>query len=336
MQLFCCCKSLYNSYTKVYNLEGISMIKIGVSSCLCGMKVRHDGAAKKNAYLLQTLSQYFDFEPHCPEMGAGLGVPRPAMRLQRVGDEIRVIESRNPEADHTDALNDWADKKLPDMKHLDGYVLKNASPSCGMERVKIYDHNNVPTKTATGVFAERLQKMYPNMPVEEEGRLNDPVLRENFIERVYVYNRWQTLMAEGLSVGALMEFHRRHKFILLAHDEKCYRELGPLVASCNRDNLDSLAEQYITMLMGSLRMRASRKRHTNVLMHIFGFIKDKLEPPVKQEVLQQLDKYRTGLVPLVVPLTLIRHYLKQYPNDYMDSQFYLEPYPDELMLRNDV
>lgn len=311
-------------------------IVIGASSCLCGKPVRHDGSSKKNAYLLDTLSQYFELRLFCPEMGAGLGVPRPTMRLKRTETGVRLLDSRDPDKDHTKSLLEWSDKALPGMDDLSGYVLKNASPSCGMERVKLYDHNDVPKKEATGIFAERLMQAYPNMPVEEEGRLNDSILRENFILRVYVYHRWLSLLKQGLSVSAVMDFHRRHKFILLAHDEVCYRELGPLVAACTAENLESSAALYISRLMSSLRLRASRKRHTNVLMHIFGFLKERLDPDVKQEILAQLDKYRTGLVPLIVPVTLIRHYLKQFPHEYINSQYYLEPYPDELMLRNDV
>ena len=311
-------------------------IKVGVSSCLCGNPVRHDGSAKKNAYLLDTLGRYFELTPYCPEAGAGLGVPRPTLRLKRFEYEVRLVETKDQDADHTAEMDAWMDANIPEMAGLTGYVLKHSSPSCGMQRVKLYDHNNIPKKEASGLFAARLMATYPNLPVEEEGRLNDPILRENFIQRVFVYHRWQQTLADGLSVASLMEFHKRHKLMLLAHDEVVYRKLGPMIASVNKDNLDDIADIYIARMMHSLTQRSTRKRHTNVLMHIFGFLKNKLGSEVKAEILDILDRYRQGFVPLVVPMTMIRHYLKQYPHSYMDSQYYLEPYPDDLMLRNEV
>lgn len=310
-------------------------IEIGISSCLCGHPVRHDGAARRNAYLMNSLSSYFEYWAFCPEMGAGLSTPRAAMQLRQSDQEVRLVESKNTDVDHTEELVSWSHHHVHDFSHLSGFILKSASPSCGMERVKIYDHNNVPKKVGAGIFARILMDALPALPVEEEGRLNDPMLRENFLQRVFVYHRWQKLIENGLTVRALMEFHARHKFMLLAHDEVVYRQLGPIIAGIGSD-LEQVAQRYILTLMSALKGRASRKRHTNVLMHIYGFIKQHLASDVKQEILGLLDKYRTGLVPLVVPLTMIRHYLKQHPHEYISSQYYIEPYPEELMLRNDL
>jgi len=314
----------------------MSNIRLGISSCLCGNKVRHDGSSKRNVYAMEKLSEYFEFQPFCPEMAAGLGVPRLAMRLKRKQDGIRLVASKDYSADYTDALISWTDEHRDAFRGLSGFALKNSSPSCGMARVKVYDQNDVPKKQGVGIFTRRLMRWFPLLPLEEEGRLNDPVLRENFIQRVYVYNRWQNMMRSGLSVSSLMEFHARHKFILLAHDEVCYRQLGPFIAQAGTADLATTADEYILRLMTALKLRASRKKHTNVLMHIFGFIKQELETGVKHEILNLLENYRQGQVPLVVPLTMIRHYLNQYPDEYMAKQYYMQPYPDELMLRNNV
>jgi uncharacterized protein YbgA (DUF1722 family) len=205
-----------------------------------------------------------------------------------------------------------------------------------MERVRVYNEKGIPEKNGSGLFAARLMQAYPSLPVEEEGRLMDPVLRENFIERVFVYYRWQKLVAEGLTVKGLMDFHASHKFNLLAHNESIYRELGPLVAQATPENLETIAEQYLEMLMMGLKKPATRKRHTNVLMHVMGFLKNALNSDDKQELLDILDQYRHGRVPLIVPITLLRHHLRNEPHPYIERQFYMNPYPEELMLRNSL
>lgn len=314
----------------------MSKIQIGISSCLLGQEVRHDGGHKRNAYVLKTLSTYFDFRPLCPELAIGMGVPRPTIRLAKQGEEIRLVGSKDPELDVTDDMNQFSRQATSNMDDLSGYILKKDSPSCGMERVRIYNEKGIPEKNGSGLFAARLMEAYPSMPIEEEGRLMDPVLRENFLERVFIYYRWQKLTAEGLSVKGLMEFHACHKFNLLAHNESIYRELGPLVAQANSENLETIAEQYLDMLMRGLKKPATRKRHTNVLMHVMGFIKNEITSDDKQELLDILDKYRHGQVPLIVPITLLRHHLRRAPHPYIERQFYMSPYPEELMLRNSL
>lgn len=311
-------------------------IQIGVSSCLCGKPVRHDGGHKNNLFVNQVLAEYFELKPLCPELAIGMSIPRPALRLRKIDGQLKLGESKNSSHDYSANMREWSVTVMPELQPLSGYILKNASPSCGMERVKIYDHNEVPKKNGTGIFATQLMQTYPDMPIEEEGRLNDAVLRENFIQRVYVYARWQTLLAKGITIKGLMEFHQRHKLMLLAHNESLYRQLGPMVANANKDNLEQTAQQYISVIMYALKQRSTRKRHTNVLMHILGYLKHNLKSDVKQELLDLLDAYRTGIIPLIVPVTIIRHYLSRYPNDYLQNQFYLEPYPEKLMLRNQL
>lgn len=309
-------------------------ITLGISSCLLGNEVRHDGGHKRNVYVTHTLSEYFTFRPYCPEMAIGLGTPRPTIRLTRTADGIRLTGSDNQDLDVTDDMNKWSASAVEGMQDLSGFILKNNSPSCGMERVRIYDGNGVPARDGVGLFADILMKAMPWLPVEEEGRLNDAMLRENFIERVFVYYRWQQLTRDGLTVSGLMDFHQRHKFILLAHNEVEFRKLGPLIANVNRENLEHVAGEYLVRMMTCLKERASRKRHTNVLMHVMGFLKDKISGDDKQELLEIMDNYRLGKVPLIVPITLMKHHLRRFPDEYISSQYYMAPYPEELMLRN--
>jgi uncharacterized protein YbgA (DUF1722 family)/uncharacterized protein YbbK (DUF523 family) len=312
----------------------MNKITLGISSCLLGNPVRHDGSHKKNQYVMESLSSWFEFRAVCPEAAIGLGVPRPAMRLVKTAEGIRMVVSKSPENDLTDRLIAWSENAVDNMHDLSGYILKSQSPSCGMERVRIFDHNGVPKKEAAGLFASTLMQAMPWLPVEEEGRLNDPALRENFIQRVYIYHRWQQMIARGISVASLMEFHQRHKLQLLAHNEAMYRQLGRHIAGVNRTNLEAVAQHYLQNMMHCMSQRATRKRHTNVLMHVMGYLKHKLTGQDKQELLDALEQYRTGLLPIVVPLTLLKHHLRVYPDPYIGNQHYLSPYPEALMLRN--
>jgi uncharacterized protein YbgA (DUF1722 family)/uncharacterized protein YbbK (DUF523 family) len=311
-------------------------IKLGISSCLLGNEVRHDGGHKRNVYALNVLSEYFSFRAFCPEVAIGLGTPRPPIRLVKEGEEIRLVETKSPDIDHTDKMVQWSSDIVKGMSDLSGFILKSNSPSCGMERVRVYNDSAMPTRDGVGLFARALMQEMPALPVEEEGRLNDPVLRENFIQRIFVYYRWQQLLADGLTVNALMQFHQRHKFILLAHNEQEYRELGPLIAAVNQENLDDTAGEYILRMMACLKSQATRKRHTNVLMHVMGYLKNEIDSDDKRELLDILESYRVGHVPLIVPVTLMKHHLRVHPNEYISSQYYMAPYPEELMLRNRV
>ncbi len=311
-------------------------IKMGISSCLLGNEVRHDGGHKRNTYVMSALSEYFSFRPFCPEMAIGLGVPRPTIRLSKLEDQIRLVGTKNPDLDVTDNMNSWSENAMNGVNDLSGFILKSNSPSCGMERVRVYDKNGMPSRDGVGLFARVLMEKNPALPVEEEGRLNDPVLRENFIERVFVYYRWQQMVDGGFSVSDLMTFHQQHKFILLAHNEEEYRKLGPLIAAVDRNNLQQTAEEYLVRMMTCMKSRASRKRHTNVLMHVMGYLKKKINSDDKKELIEILHNYRLGKVPLIVPITLMKHHLRVYPDEYISSQYYMAPYPEELMLRNMV
>lgn len=311
-------------------------IRIGISSCLLGQEVRFDGGHKHNGYITESLGQFFEFVPYCPEVAIGLGIPRPPIRLVKGTHGPRARGVRNPELDVTDKLVTYAEEVAPKLHGLSGYILKKGSPSCGMERVKVYGPQGMSVATGPGLYAGTLMAQLPELPFEEEGRLMDPVLRENFVERVFVYHRWQQLTAQRLTARGLVEFHTRHKFIVLAHDEKRYRELGRLVATAGRSGMAELGRRYIQLLMQALKKPATRTRHANVLQHLFGFFKQHLDAADKREMLAVIDNYRRGQVPLVVPITLIRHYLRRFPDAYVSEQYYLAPHPDELMLRNQV
>jgi uncharacterized protein YbgA (DUF1722 family)/uncharacterized protein YbbK (DUF523 family) len=315
--------------------SSIEKIPIAISSCLLGQAVRYDGGHKHNAYLTETLGRYFDYTGFCPEVAIGLGIPRPAIQLVRIDDKLCVRGVNDPQLDVTAQLQAYANASVAMLAGYCGYIFKRASPSCGMECVKVYENGHL-AGTDRGIYAAEIMQALPALPVEEEGRLMDPALRENFIERVFVYHRWQQFKRRGLSAAGLVEFHTRHKFSLLAHDETVYRELGQRLAEAGRADLEMLASEYVQRLMQALAKPATRKTHTNVLMHIMGYIKQDLTAEDKQELLQILDKYRLGQVPLLVPVTLLKHYLRHYSDEYIGQQVYLNPHPDELMLRNSL
>ncbi|WKE63947.1 DUF523 and DUF1722 domain-containing protein [Gallaecimonas kandeliae] len=309
-------------------------IWVGISACVLGDKVRFDGGHKLSRFVADELGRHFRFHPLCPEMAIGLGSPRPAIRLVGDPDHPRVQDSKGAGLDVTDQLDAFSDKVLPGLQHLAGYILCGKSPTCGMERVKLYSHEGEGLgKVGVGVFARRLMAAYPELPVEEDGRLHDPLLRENFVMRVMTYHQWLQLLAEGLSVQGLMDFHRRNKFLLLAHHQRLYRELGPLIAKACQNDLAQVAGDYIRRFMAALARPAKRRDQANVLMHLQGFFKKVLEPQEKAELAALIDDYRQGLVPLMAPLTLLNHHLRRHPLPYLAEQRYLQPYPSDLKLR---
>lgn len=310
-------------------------IKIGVSACLLGQEVRFDGGHKQDAYLNGTLSQYFEFLSVCPEVAIGLGTPREPIRL--VGDAAnpRAVGVRNPQLDVTTKLEVYGQQMGRELVELSGYLLKRASPSCGMERVKVYKPNGMPIgKSASGIYARAFMHTQPLLPVEEEGRLGDPVLRENFIQRVFVYHRWQTLVESNVTPAKLVRFHARHKLIVMAHSQLAAKRLGQLIARAGIEPMAELGPKYIDALMAALKRRAGRKQHANVLMHLMGFLKRVLDTGDKAELVETIAAYRLGRVPLIVPITLLRHHFRRHPEPYVQEQYYLEPHPKELMLRN--
>ncbi len=320
------------------NTEDVRLekIKVGISSCLLGQEVRFDGGHKRDSYITGTLSDYFDFVAFCPEEGAGLGTPRQPIRLVRRGEEIRAVGVKTPELDPTDGLADFARRTIAELDGVSGYILKNASPSCGMERVKVYNDKGMPERIGVGIFAGVVMKSLPSLPVEEEGRLGDAVLRENFIERVFVYDRWQQLVRRGLSAHKLVEFHADHKYLIMAHSQESYGELGRMVAEAGKGELEQLARDYEATLMKALKKPVKPGQHSNVLQHLLGFLKEHIDKLDREELVETIEQYRRGLVPLIVPITLLRHHFRRYPEPYVMRQYYLSPHPKELMLRNRI
>lgn len=316
-------------------IEAVAKIPVGISSCLLGEKVRFDGQHQRDDFVEKTLGQYFEFRSFCPEVAIGLGIPRRPIRLVASDGAVRCVSTVDDSLDYTDALRDIANQQAAGQQSLCGYILKKSSPSCGMERVKVYDGDR-PRRDGVGIFAATLMTNFPNLPVEEEGRLGDPVLRENFIQRVYVLSRWHALEAEGLTVRGLVTFHARHKLILMSHCLNAYRALGPLVAAAKKDNLQMTAQRYIAELMAALKQRATRGRHVNVLQHIQGYLKLHLDGEDKAELSEAIAQYLRGQVPLIVPITLLNHYFRKHPNDYIRDSWYMRPYPATMSLQNDI
>lgn len=318
--------------TTVESMRGPA--RIGVSACLLGAKVRFDGGHKRNRFILEELGMHFEFVPFCPEVAIGLGTPRPTLRLVGDPERPRAIGSRDASLDVTDALQVYSTGTANRLDGLTGFVFKKDSPSCGMERVKVYNDKGMPQREGTGIFARAVQEANPLLPVEEEGRLNDPVLRENFVSRVFVYARWQGLQQQGLSKQALLDFHTSHKLLLMAHSPAAYRELGRMLARLDNAVLDTLADRYIARLMQALKVQASRKRHVNVLQHLLGYLRKRVDAASRADLVEVIDSYRRGVVPLVVPITLLQHYFRRDPHSWISRQVYMSPHPRELMLRN--
>lgn len=308
-------------------------IPVGISSCLLGERVRYDGGHKNDSYVRSTLGEYFEFNPFCPEVAIGLGVPRKPIRLTKTVEGI--ISCVSLDDDHTDALQDCANQQSLMHQQLCGYILKKNSPSCGMERVKVWNEGNV-QNIGVGIYAKQLMTNYPFLPVEEEGRLGDAVLRENFIQRVFVLHRWIELKKSNLSVSKLIEFHARHKLILLSRGRVGYTELGRMIAGLKPGTLQADSERYIVLLMSALKLKTTRKNQVNVLQHIQGYLKSSLDKQDKQELVELIDSYRKAHVPLIVPITLLNHFFKRHPNDYIEKSWYMNPYPSELSLQNTI
>lgn len=308
-------------------------IRIGISSCLLGEPVRFDGNHKHDHYLSGTLGQVFEFVPVCPEVGIGLGVPRPTIHLVGPPDAPHLIGVKIADLDVTEQMIAYGRRMARRLGDLSGYIFKSKSPSCGMERVKLYDGKGGGSKQGIGLYAREIMRAHPLLPVEEEGRLGDPLLRDNFLERVFTYHRWRRLTAQRLTPRALIDFHTRHKLALMAHGTEPYRALGRLIADAGQRPIRELADEYITGLMQALRQRATARRHTNVLMHVMGYLKQQLDRDDKGELLELIDDYRRDRVPRIAPITLLKHHFRRHPNDYIAGQTYMNPDPLELKLR---
>jgi uncharacterized protein YbgA (DUF1722 family)/uncharacterized protein YbbK (DUF523 family) len=315
-------------------------IKIGVSACLLGAEVRFDGGHKRSDFLVETLGSFVQFVPTCPEVEIGLGVPRETLRLvrdQNSSEKLRMVTNETG-IDYTSKMNAYAERRVAALERLElcGYVLKKNSPSCGMERVRVYGRSGMPARDGTGLFAAALMRRFPSLPVEEEGRLIDPQLRENFVERVFAFRRLRSFFSSRWSIGGLVEFHTAHKLTLMAHSPTDYRALGRFVAEAKRLERDQVSARYQLAFMEALKKIATTARHTNVLQHMLGYLRDHLDDDAREELAGLIEDYRRRLVPLVVPIALFRHYVRKYDIEYLSGQVYLEPHPKELMLRNHV
>jgi uncharacterized protein YbgA (DUF1722 family)/uncharacterized protein YbbK (DUF523 family) len=317
-------------------------IRIGVSSCLLGREVRFDGGHKRNDFIVDTLGPFVEFVPVCPEVELGLGTPRETLRLVARDGRIRMVMANGE--DHTDAMHRYSKRRVDALarEDLSGYILKKDSPSCGMERVRVYRQprregaDPVPDKSGRGLFAEALLARFPFLPIEEEGRLQDPRLRENFIERVFAWRRLRTLFDGRWTLGDLVSFHTAHKLVVLAHSPAAYRELGQLVARAKSVGRAELREQYEAGFMKALAVLATPKKHANVLQHMVGYFRGSVDAASRDELLTAIDDHRRGLVPLIVPMTLVKHHVRRLNVEYLAGQVYLDPHPKELMLRNHV
>ncbi|WP_404436160.1 YbgA family protein [Stutzerimonas chloritidismutans] len=312
-------------------------IKIGISSCLLGNPVRFNGGHKESRLCSETLAHHFEFVPVCPEVAIGLGTPREPIRLVGDPDSPRAVGTKHPELDVTEALTAYGKRIAAELTDVSGFILMQKSPSCGMERVKVYQANGHPVDGGgSGLFAHALMQARPDLPIEEDGRLNDPVLRENFLTRIFAYAEWQRLLEAGLTRKRLVEFHSRYKYQLMATDPLQYKALGQRVATVGNTPIEAFAPAYFSQLMSALKTTASRGTHSNVLQHLSGYLKRDLEREDKQELQRLIAQYREGIVPLVVPLTLLKHHFRRHPDRYIANQAYMQPHPEDLSLRNGI
>jgi uncharacterized protein YbgA (DUF1722 family)/uncharacterized protein YbbK (DUF523 family) len=312
-------------------------LRLGISRCLLGEEVRFDGGHKRDNFLTEVLGRYVEWVPVCPEVEAGLGTPREAMKLVGDHQDPRLVTIKSG-TDHTRALETMTTNRIEELNELDlsGYVFKKGSPSCGIERVRIYNEHEKLSRNGVGLFARAFIEQFPLIPVEEEGRLCDPTLRENFIERVFCYRRWQDLVQSGVTRQALVQFHTIHKYLLLAHHPPQCKVLGRLIGQAHQYHPKELAHRYGELFMKTLAVKATVRKHVNVLQHILGYFKERLGAHEKAELLGVIGDYHCGLTPLIVPLTLIKHYVQIFDVSYIRDQVYLNPHPKEIMLRNHV
>lgn len=310
-------------------------IRLGIARCLLGDTVRYDGTHKLDPYLRDTLGQFVEWVPVCPEVECGMDVPREPVRL--VGDvENPRLVGRNSGQDWTDRMRDWGEKKLAILEKEDlcGWVFRYGSPSNGMSRVKVYGDSGMPARTGIGLWAGMVMARFPHLPFEDDGRLHNPAIRENFISRAFTLKRWRDAMADGGTPGALVDFHTRHKLLVMAHSVEGYRALGKLVARAGTEDLQVLGDAYFRELFRVLSLKQTIKKNVNVLSHAMGYFKRDIPAAEKAELLNVIEQYHQGFIPLIVPITLLNHHVHKYGKEYLAKQYYLNPYPAELMLRN--
>jgi uncharacterized protein YbgA (DUF1722 family)/uncharacterized protein YbbK (DUF523 family) len=312
-------------------------IRLGISTCLLGENVRYDGGHKLDHYLTETLGQYVEYVPVCPEVECGLGTPRESMRLEGHPENPRLVTTRT-HIDHTDHMIKWAEGRARclEKENLFGFIFKSRSPSSGMERVRVYNEKGMPSMTGRGVFAGVFMEHFPRVPVEDDGRLHDPKIRENFIERLFTLQRWRAVVETKKNLGSLVDFHTRQKLLILSHSEKHYRMMGKMVAEGKEIPVKTLFLNYESALMDALKFKTTIRKNVNVLQHMTGYFKKYLAADEKQELIEIIERYHEGLIPLIVPVTLINHFVRKYRQPYLEKQTYLNPHPIALQLRNHV
>jgi len=310
-------------------------IRLGISTCLLGENVRYDGGHKRDRFIIETLGQFVEFVPVCPEVECGLPVPRESMHLAGNPESPRLVTTRTKN-DHTERMVNWARKRVGELEkeNLCGFIFKSNSPSSGMERVKVYNDHGMAQKIGVGMFARAFMDHFPLIPVEEDGRLHDIRLRENFIERIFALKRWRELLDHDQSRGKLVSFHTQHKLLILSHSQKHSSILGKLVAEAKKIPAEQLYSRYQMIFMEALRLKTTTKKNINVLQHMMGYFKKQLSADEKRELLETIDQYGNEYIPLIVPVTLIKHYVRKYDQTYLKQQLYLNPHPIELKLRN--
>jgi len=310
-------------------------IRLGISTCLLGENVRYDGGHKRDRFITETLGQFVEFVPVCPEVECGLPIPRESMHLAGDPESPRLVTTRT-KLDHTERMLTWAGKRVRELEkeNLCGFVFKSNSPSSGMERVRVYNEHGIPQKIGIGMFARAFMDNFPLVPVEEDGRLHDIRLRENFIERIFALKRWRELLGLNQTRGKLVNFHTQHKLLIMSHSQKHARILGKLVAEAKNVPAEELYSQYQMLFMEALRLKTTIKKNINVLQHMMGYFKKQLSADEKRELLETLEQYRNEYIPLIVPVTLLKHYVRKYEQPYLKQQLYLNPHPAELKLRN--
>lgn len=315
--------------------ESNAKIRIGISRCLLGENVRYDGGHKHDSFITGTLANYFSWVPVCPEMEIGLGSPRESMKLAEINGMVHLVTNKTGQ-DLTDKMNSFANLRIAELQQesLHGFILKKDSPSCGIFRVRVQNESDSIQRKGRGLFAEALIKQYPDLPMEEEGRLQDWKLRENFIERVFSYYRWLDFVNSHPRAKDLVNFHTRQKFAILAHSRTHYQQLGQLVARAGKKPIHKILAEYRSLYMNALAVHTTPRKQANVLYHLMGYLKKALDAEDKSELVEMIENYRCGIIPLIVPLTLLNHHFRRHPDSWVQEQTYLNPYPAELMLRN--
>ncbi len=315
----------------------MSKIPLGVSQCLMGEQVRFDGGHKRDHYLTDVLSEYIEFRPVCPEVAIGLGIPRKPIRLVVMGEKTRVRGIENPDLDVTDALVEQAELALQQMPDICGYVFMQKSPSCGAFGMQRYQTNGFPVDSkGRGAYAKRFMELVPLLPVEEAGRLHDAGLRDNFLTRVFAYHDFKTHVAAAPTAKKLINFYSRYKYQVMAHHVPSYFSIGRYLSNLSGRNINTSSDEFFRLFMKALAHHATRKGNTNAIMHLRGYLKEHLNTQDKQELSQLIDSYKTGMVPLVAPLTLLKHHLLKLDNPYLKSQTFWAPHPERLGLRNHI